>query len=100
MLADQAWEPRDRFGALRPIESAIDDQLEACNDILGGCGVEAITANAHVNGYYMEAVALYVNMGDTYDATVLYDTARERFYVTCYGDWVETAERTRRYRFA
>lgn len=45
-------------------------------------------------------VALYVNCGDTYDPTLLYDVERRTFLLTSYGDWVETAERKGRYKFA
>lgn len=35
----------------------------------------------------------YLNMGDTYDATVLFDSRNERFTVGCWGDVVERLER-------
>lgn len=31
----------------------------------------------------------YLNMGDTYDFTVLFDSRNERFFTGCYGDVVE-----------
>jgi hypothetical protein len=42
---------------------------------------------------------VYCNTGETYASTVLYDVEWDRFYVTSYGDWLETAERARRYTF-
>lgn len=33
----------------------------------------------------------YVNLGDTYDCTLVYDHAKARFYVTSWGDIVESA---------
>lgn len=33
----------------------------------------------------------YVNMGDTYDCTLVYDHKKGRFYVTSWGDIVESA---------
>ena len=41
----------------------------------------------------MGAVASYVNMGDTYVATILYDIEKGEFFVTSWGDWVEEYER-------
>ena len=78
----------------------VDQILEACNVILDTCGIEAIFCDRHIDSYHLDIAALYCNTGDTYDPTVLYDTARDRFVVTSYGDWVETAERTRRYQFS
>jgi hypothetical protein len=37
--------------------------------------------------------AYYVNMGDTYDTTLLLDTRKDRFLVTSWGDFVESEER-------
>jgi hypothetical protein len=31
----------------------------------------------------------YVNMGDPYDTTLIYDLSTGRFYVGAWGDWVE-----------
>jgi hypothetical protein len=31
----------------------------------------------------------FVNMGDTYDTTLIYDFSTGRFYVGAWGDWVE-----------
>ena len=72
---------------------AVDTALDVIDDILDAHGVEAIRGNYHVSNYYYDAVALYVNMGDSYNGTVLYDTEKEKFYVTTYGDWVERNER-------
>jgi len=72
----------------------------ACNVVMGGHGCEAIRAsNGRCGAYYGDIVAGYVNMGDTYDVTLLFDYGRGAVYVTSWGDWVEVSERTRRYRF-
>jgi hypothetical protein len=42
--------------------------------------------------------ALYVNTGETYDITVLYDVHKRKFELTSWGDWLEWAENTRRPR--
>ena len=58
-------------------------------------GVEAIRGEKERDDYWANTVALYVNTGDTYSATLLYDRVREKFEVTTYGDFVE--KYTRRY---
>jgi len=68
--------------------SAVDRVLDAANAALGGYGVEAIEGEWH-DRYYQNIVALYVNMGDTYNTTILFDAVKGRFHVTSWGDWVE-----------
>lgn len=71
----------------------VDEVLDLTNKLLPGHGVEAIRGNYQVDRYYYDIVALYVNMGDPYIPTLLYDTDRGKFYVTGYGDWVEKNEK-------
>lgn len=72
-------------------ESGIIDttkRLEFINEILGGYGVEPLRGvwwcrscgNCH---------AEYVNFGDPYDLTVVYDYHRCMFRVMSWGDYVE-----------
>lgn len=66
----------------------------ALNEILEGHGVEAIFHGSDP----MHPDAVYVNMGETYAATILYDYRSGTFKVTSWGDWVEKQERRgRRY---
>jgi hypothetical protein len=65
------------------------DAMEAINGILDGHGVEAVRGDYHVDRYHYDIVATYVNMGDTYNGTVLYETETGKFIVTAWGDWVE-----------
>jgi len=63
--------------------------LEACNEVLQGFGVEYI---AHCNdGYDFDSLygLSYVNLGDTYKATVIYNHLKEKFTIGCWGDIVE-----------
>jgi len=53
-------------------------------------GVEAIRGEWH-DRYYGNIVALYINTGDTYSCTLLYDCVKERFHVMDWGTFVETA---------
>jgi hypothetical protein len=73
--------------------------LELIDDVLDTCGVESIRHESYDGGYWGDVVASYCNTGDTYASTILFDTERDVFYVTSYGDWLEGAERTRRYKF-
>jgi len=61
----------------------------ALNEILEGYGTEAIFGDSDA----MQPAAAYINMGDTYTATLLYDYTRGRWLVTSWGDWVESQER-------
>ena len=70
----------------------VDSTLELISRKIGGYGVEAIEGNWH-DRYYQNIVALYVNMGDVYDATILYNTVTNAFSVTTVGDFVEHNER-------
>ncbi len=73
-----------------------DDVLDLVNTLTNAHGIEAIRGDMWVNSYYGDIVGLYVNMGDTYAATIVYDTPADRWYLTDYGTWVE--KRTRSYR--
>jgi len=64
--------------------------LEAANEVLEGYGVEAIhKEDAWVDGYYGDIIATYVNMGDTYENTLLLDSETEEFLWTSWGDFLE-----------
>jgi len=62
-------------------------RFEAINELLGGFGVEV---EGDVHSYPPQIDLEYVNMGDTYNGTVLYDG---RWKVGTWADWVERNER-------
>ena len=64
----------------RPETSALI--MEAANEILGGYGVEGIRDS-------QDDWLSYVNMGDTYDETLLYDSGLNEFKFGSWGDFVE-----------
>ena len=73
---------------------AVDKAMEEANEILGGHGVEAVPGEGADNGkYWRDTIALYVNLGDTYDTTVMYDTETEEFFVGSWGDFLEEWEK-------
>jgi hypothetical protein len=73
--------------------AAAEDALQVANDVMRGHGVEVINGAGLFRGYWQDAIAAYVNMGDTYTTTLLYDRLKDRFYITSWGDWLEAFER-------
>lgn len=74
----------------------VDEALEAAEEAMGDgtFGIEPIRdPDGGLDGYWGDSVALYVNTGDTYNATVVYDVERDAFYCTSWGDWLEAYER-------
>jgi len=67
----------------------IEETLAECNVLLNAHGVECITAR--VGGW--DPLVEYVNMGDTYVCTIMFDHVSGTFKVTSWGDWLETYER-------
>jgi hypothetical protein len=62
--------------------------MAALNELLEGHGVECVRENIDDS-----PAADYVNMGDTYNTTIIFCHVRERFIVGCWGDYVEWLER-------
>lgn len=62
--------------------------MVALDAVLEGCGVEAIRGR-EVDAYHGDVQAVYVNMGDTYATTILFDHETGRLRITSWGDWVE-----------
>lgn len=71
----------------------IDEVLSFCNMFLAGYGIEPIRGLEQVDRYYFDIHLLYVNMGDTYAPTIIYDTLKEQWYCCSWGDIVENDER-------
>ena len=66
-------------------------KLEALNELLGGYGVEPITVEGrHVDSYYMNTVASYINLGETYAVTLLLDHEHRTWRLTSWGDFYES----------
>lgn len=64
---------------------------KACDQFIGGFGVEAIR---NCDG---DIIAGYINTGDTYAATLLFNYERGTVRVTTLGDFVEAYERRHGY---
>ena len=64
--------------------------MNALNELLDGHGTEAIrNESAYINRYYDDCIGIYVNMGDTYITTIVYDTELNEFKITSWGDFIE-----------
>jgi hypothetical protein len=61
--------------------------LTRASVILDGCGVEYLVPNNNT-----QPIA-YVNMGDTYSTTLLFDHHKNRFVIGSWGDLVEAQPR-------
>lgn len=57
--------------------------MTAVNEIIEGYGVEGLWRGGHT------VVADYINMGDTYDTTIVYKHDTDTVLITSYGDFVE-----------
>lgn len=70
-----------------------DQKLNALDVVLDGFGVEGVRVEgAWIDNYHGDIVASYVNQGDTYTETVVYDHETDEFHVTSWGDWLEAWE--------
>jgi len=56
-------------------------------------GTDAVRhEHSHVDSYWLDCVAVVLNVGDTYQTTIVYDTENNEFRLGCFGDCVEAAE--------
>ena len=70
-------------------QHVIERQLYAIDEVLEGHGVGCIGAGESSDD---KVVAEYIDMGNTYDTTILYDRVNDRWRVISWGDWYEWAE--------
>lgn len=68
--------------------SRVELKLEALNEIIDGYGTESIEGD-YVDSYYMDIRYIYINKGDTYQGTIVFDTANSKFILSSWGDIVE-----------
>lgn len=73
--------------------TGIEDTMDTVNTILGGYGVETFRGREWVNRYWQDTNLVYVNMGDTYVPTVLYDPLRNKWIIGDWGSFVEQHEK-------
>lgn len=71
----------------------VEQAMREANVLLKGHGVEAIRDEKHNRWFWGESRLLYVNMGDPYVATLLYDIEAQKFLISGWADWLEAYER-------
>lgn len=79
---------------------AVEDWIRQCYNRPSHEELVMCAADALAEGFGVEAVfdsdgdvaCSYVNTGDTYNLTLLYDHGRDEFQFTTWGDWIETTE--------
>lgn len=73
-------------------------KMEALNELLQCCGVEAISVEGEfIDSYNRDIVATYLNTGDTYSPTILYDNRNSVFKLTSWGDFYESLQAQENY---
>ena len=72
----------------------ITEQLEAINELIDGHGVESIQVSSELyqDRYWGNAIGVYVNLGDSYDLTIVYNTIDLQFEFTSWADYFEYQE--------
>jgi hypothetical protein len=70
-----------------------DDAMGAINKALEGHGVEAIPFDDEADCFRCGSLSTYINMGDAYGTTIVWDAHKRRFIVTSWGDFVEWSEK-------
>lgn len=71
---------------------SVSEVLEEVNTRCEGYGIEPVRDPQHWDGYFGDVKALYVNMGDPYVTTVIYDAKDGLYRVMTLGDWIEEKE--------
>lgn len=64
-----------------------DNKMDRINELLGGFGVESVRGDRYDN-YFGDSVAVYVNRGDQYKVTVIYNVVRSRFVLSDLEDFI------------
>jgi hypothetical protein len=72
----------------------IDCILTACNEMIGGFGVESIEVSSDLfqDRYYWNSIGIYINLGDNYITTIIYNTVDQLFEIANWGDYHQSME--------
>jgi len=64
----------------------VEDEV---SDLIGGYGIEAVTSEAAYDEFvpYTDIIAEYVNLGDPYLTTILWDYRKDRVLLTSVADY-------------
>lgn len=83
----------DLEGLARMLNSAsgmrgVEKAMREADKVLDTFGIESVFEE----GEYGDPAMMYLNTGDTYNATLVYDVGEDELYASTWGDWVEHAE--------
>lgn len=82
-LRKQCYNPPDR----------VTEQMEALNELIDGFGIESIRIEDYWHSnYWQDVIGVYVNLGDTYILTIIYNVIDNQFEFTSWGDFYESKE--------
>mgnify|MGYP001079359508 CR=1 FL=1 len=71
----------------------LNEKMEALNELIDGFGIESSRMEGYYkNHYWSDCIGLYVNQGESYAITIIYDIVNDRFEFTSWGDWIEAIE--------
>jgi hypothetical protein len=71
----------------------LEEKLKALNELIDGFGIESSRMEGYYkNHYWSDCICLYVNQGESYAITIIYDVVNDRFEFTSWGDWIEAME--------
>jgi hypothetical protein len=70
----------------------IDKAMNTINKLIKGYGVETIRHHGS-HPYWQDCGLIYVNQGDNYTPTIIYDTRKEKWFCTDWGTLVEAQPR-------
>lgn len=74
---------------------SVNKAMDLVDKTIHGHGVEEITGFNSSND--MKTVGLYVNMGESYASTIIYDCLANKFYVGTWADWMEWRKKNEDY---
>jgi hypothetical protein len=72
----------------------ITEKMEVINELINGFGVESIQVSEELyqDKYWGNAIGVYVNLGDTYIPTIVYNVIDLEWEVISWGDYYERKE--------
>ena len=72
----------------------IQEKLTVLNELIDGHGIEPIQVSEELyqDSYYGNCIGEYINLGDTYITTIVFNTIDREWLVTSWGDYFESKE--------
>lgn len=72
----------------------IQEKLLVINELIDGHGVEPIQVSEELyqDSYWGSVIGEYINLGDTYDLTIVYNVIELEWEVISWGDYFEAKE--------